>query len=120
MQTRYEREISNHRGIDIRQSQSRMFGKNMTAAGFAPLAMALRRCGIGDNVLRPPRNLYAFWLPQGEGVDGASRPMAARTAMTIPHACGLAGHRELDRATETIANVTFWAAHDASPIWTFL
>src|ERR1700680_3859122 len=91
-----------------------MFGKDMTAAGFAPLAIALRRFGVGANALRTPRNLHAFWLPQGEGVDGASRPMAARTAMTIPHACGLAGHRELDRATEATSIVTFWTAHDTS------
>jgi len=114
MQARYEREISNHRGIHIRQSQSGMFGKNMTAAGFAKLAMALRRFGVGANVLRAPRNLHAFWLPQGEGVDGASRPMAARTAVTIAHARGLTGHRELDRATEATSIVTLWATRSTS------
>ena len=91
-----------------------MFGKDMTAAGFAPLAMALRGFGIRADILLTPRNLHAFRLPQGKGVDGTSRPMAALTAMTIAHACGLAGHGELDCATETISDVTFWAAHNTS------
>jgi len=84
----------------------------MAAAGFAPLAIALRRFVIRADVLCTPRNLHAFRLPQGEGIDGTGRPMAARTAMTIAHACRLAGHGEPDRATETTSIVAFWAAHN--------
>ena len=39
--------------------------------------------------------------------------MAARSAMTIAHACGRTGHREFDCATETTSFVAFWTAHTA-------
>lgn len=77
MQARYERDVRNHRGIDIGQSQSGMLGKDMAAAGFAPLAIALRRFVIRGDIFFAPRNLDAFRLPQSEGVDGTCRPRHA-------------------------------------------
>ena len=100
-------------GIDICQSQAWMLGKDMTATGLAPFAIALRSFVVRANIFFTPCNLHAFWAPQCEGIDGTGRPMAARSAMTIAHACGLTGHRKLDRATETTSIVTFWTTHIA-------
>ena len=58
-----EREVSNDRCIDIRQSQSWMLGKDVTATGLAPFAIALRRFVIRADIFRAPRNFHAFRAP---------------------------------------------------------
>ena len=93
-----------------------MLRKDVAAACLAPLAMALRRFAEGANIFFSPRNSHVFRLPQGEGINGSRRPMAARIAMTIAHADRLSGHCELDRPTETTSIVAFWTGHNGFPI----
>ena len=85
-----------------------MFGKDMASAGFAPFAIALRRFVIRADILFTLGNLHTFRLPQGEGIDGTSRPVAARAAVTIAHTYWLTCQCELDRTTETTAIQTTW------------
>jgi hypothetical protein len=88
-----------------------MLRKDVAAACLAPLAIALRRFAKGPNIFFSPRNSHVFRLPQGEGINGSRRPMAARIAMTIAHADRIPGHGELDRPTETASIVAFWTGH---------
>jgi len=88
-----------------------MLRKDVATACLAPLAIALRRFAEGPNIFFSPRNSHVFRLPQGEGINGSCRPMAARIAMTIAHADRLPGHGELDRPTETTSIVAFWTGH---------
>jgi hypothetical protein len=88
-----------------------MLRKNMAAACFALLAIALRRFAEGPNIFFSTRNSHVFRLPQSEGINGSRRPMAARIAMTITHADRRTGHGELDRSTETTSHVAFWTRH---------
>ena len=88
-----------------------MLRKDVAAARLAPLTIALRRFAKGPNIFFSPRNFHVFRLPQGEGINGSRRPMAARIAMTIAHADWGAGHGELDRPTETTSIVAFWTGH---------
>src|SRR5580693_5287598 len=111
MQTWNERDTRNGRSINVYQSQPRMFRKDVAAACLAPLAIALRRFAKGPNIFFSPRNPNVFWLPQGEGINGSRRPMAARIAMTIAHADRRTGHGELDRPTETTSIIAFWTGH---------
>jgi hypothetical protein len=74
--------------------------------------IALRRFAKGPNIFLSPRNSYVFRPPQGEGINGSRRPMAARTAMTIAHADGLPGHGELDGPTETTSIVALTGSFD--------
>jgi hypothetical protein len=108
MQAWNERHIGNDCGINVYQSKRRMLGKDMAAACLAPLAIALRRLAKDPNIFFSPRN---FRLPQGEGINGSRRPMAARIAMTIAHADRRARHGELDRTTETTSIVAFRTGH---------
>ena len=59
MQAGNKRQASDDGGIDIRQPQSRMLGKDMTAAGFAPFAVAPRCFVVRADILRALCNLYA-------------------------------------------------------------
>ena len=101
MKTWNKRDIRNDRSINVYQSQPGMFSKNVAAACLAPLAVALRRFAKRPNIFFSPRNSHVFRLPQGEGINGSRRPMAARITMTIAHADRRTGHGELDRPTET-------------------
>ena len=91
-----------------------MLRKDVAAARLAPLTIALRRLGKGANIVFSPGNFHIFRLPQGEGINGSRRPMAARIAMTIAHADRCTGHGELDRPTETTSIVAFWTGHMGS------
>ena len=84
-----------------------MLRKDVAAACFAPLAIALRRFAKGPNIFFSPRNSHVLRLPQGEGINGSRRPMAARIAMTIAHADRLPGDGELHRPTETTSIAAF-------------
>jgi hypothetical protein len=112
-----ERDTRNDRSINVYQSQPRMLGKDMAAACLAPLPIALRRFAKGSNIFFSPRNSHVFRLPQGKGINGSRRPMAARIAMTIAHADRRAGQGELNRPTETTSIVAFWTGHNGIPNW---
>ena len=88
-----------------------MLRKDVATACLAPLAIALPRFANGSNIFFAPRNSHVFTLPQGEGINGSRRPLAARIAMTIAHANRRTGHGELDRPTETTSIVAFWTGH---------
>src|ERR1700722_1233532 len=89
-----------------------MLRKDVAAACLAPLSIALRGFTEGPNIVFSPGNSHIFRLPQGEGINGSRRPMAAGIAMTIAHADRLPGHGELDRPTETTSIVAFWIGHN--------
>src|SRR4029077_14004355 len=88
-----------------------MLCKNVAAACLAPLAIALRRFAEGPNIFFSPGNSHVFRLPQGEGINGSRRPMAAGIAMTMAHADRRTGYGELDRPTETTFLLAFWTGH---------
>src|ERR1700722_8026422 len=93
-----------------------MLRKDVAAACLAPLSIALRGFTEGPNIVFSPGNSHIFRLPQGEGINGSRRPMAAGIAMAIAHADRLPGHGELDRPTETTSIVAFWTGHMESQL----
>ncbi len=91
-----KRELGENGCIDICQAHFRVFGKQMPPAGFAPFARTLWGFIVRSNVVSPLSDLYGFWTPQGESIDGASRPVSAGVTMTITHTCRLTGNSELN------------------------
>jgi len=90
---------------DVDESQRRVVGHQVAAAFLAESALAHIRLLVGGEVLGTGGDPNGPGLPEAEGVDRATRPGPARTAMTIPHAFGVAVDLQLDGATETLAFV---------------
>src|ERR1700731_1030170 len=80
-----------------------MLGEKVASAEFAPFAIALAGFVVRTDVVRTLGNPNTIGLPQCECIDRSSRPMSARTAMTVAHSHWFAGRGKLDRAAETAA-----------------
>ena len=77
-----------------------MVGKDVTAAGFTPLAITIRSLVVGADIVRTLCDFYRVGLPQAKAVDRARRPVTARTAMTVSHRGWVSSDRELDCTTK--------------------
>ena len=80
-----KRELGENGCIDIRHPPLWVFGEDVPPTVFAPFTRTLWGFIVRSNVVSPLSDLYGFWTPQGESIDGASRPVSAGFAMTIPH-----------------------------------
>lgn len=66
---RPEREIRYYRRIDIGETHGRMLGKDVAAAGLAPLSAALRGLLVRPDVFLAPGNCHRPGIPQRESID---------------------------------------------------
>lgn len=57
------RELREDRGVHVDKSHFRVFGEDVPAAGFAPLAHAPRCLVIGADVVSAPSDLQRFGFP---------------------------------------------------------
>ena len=91
-----KRELGENGCIDIRQAHFWVFGEDVSPTVFAPFTRALWGFIVRSNFVSPLSDLYGFWTPQGESIDGASRPVSTGVAMTIPHTSWLTGNGKLN------------------------
>src|SRR3954451_9793202 len=82
-----------------------MIRHQMTSAFFAVLPLAHWRLLKHAYVLCACRDPDRIGLPEREGVDGATGPRSARSAMAIPHTFGFSGHLDAHGAAETFTAV---------------
>src|SRR5206468_1534778 len=92
-----------------------MLGKNVAAAGLAPLAVALRRLFIGADVFCAGGDAQRVRLPKRECVDRSCGPMSTRVAMAIAHRDRFSADRELDRPAKARTVVARYLVHYVPP-----
>src|SRR6267378_1840947 len=81
MDARLVGKVRDHRRVHVDQRPLRMVGKEMPAAGLAPLALAVRRLREAADVVGTARDAHGVGLPERKGVHRAGRPLAARLAV---------------------------------------
>ena len=108
-----EREVLDDHRRHVDESHGRMLGVEVAATDPAPFAVAQDGCVVRSRVSierrdvpRAPGDLHGIGGPEGEGADGARRPVPAGVAVAIGHGLGLAAQAELDGATKTAALVS--------------
>src|SRR5690349_11227765 len=89
----------------------------MPTAFGAVLPIAAGRLAERRDIFFARCDAHILWLPQGEGIHGASRPGSARIAVAISHRFGFAGDFNLHGAAKALAKVGHWKSpqHRSAP-----
>ncbi len=114
MNSRFELDAREDRGVDVNQLETRMARHQVATALGAPFPVAVLCFVEFNNVLLAHNDLDLLRLPEGERVDRPGRPMTTAVAVTISHAGGLAGDFDFNGAAKALTLVYF--RHDFAPL----
>src|SRR5437763_8659103 len=101
----FEREVRDGRGIHVDDVPLRMVREEMATTDPAPLPVAAPGLVEDADGILALGDFHCFGLPEGESVDGASRPTPARRTVAVARSHRLALDTDLDGATDALPSV---------------